>query len=121
MSEQGLKDGRECFHSYGVIRGGWRDSYLAAISKNCLSGRIALLKVVHHTRIQLINDGLDDTRFDETLITKALPAAEAVEVANFIVEEIILKHGAPKEISNRGRLSLSDSVKDTQLSRFRIF
>ncbi|GBN06772.1 Retrovirus-related Pol polyprotein from transposon 412 [Araneus ventricosus] len=49
------------------------------------------------------------TRFT---VTKALPTGEAIEVAKFIVEEIILKHGSPKEmISDRGRTFLSNLVK----------
>ncbi|XP_054708946.1 protein NYNRIN-like [Uloborus diversus] len=49
------------------------------------------------------------TRFT---VTKALPSAEATEIAQFLVEEIILKHGAPKEmISDRGRSFLSNLVK----------
>ncbi|GBN89140.1 Retrovirus-related Pol polyprotein from transposon 17.6 [Araneus ventricosus] len=31
-------------------------------------------------------------------VTKALPTAEATEIAKFLVEEIILKHGAPREM-----------------------
>ncbi|GFS28947.1 retrovirus-related Pol polyprotein from transposon 412 [Nephila pilipes] len=39
-------------------------------------------------------------------ITKALPTVETIEVANFVIEEIILKHGAPKEmIIDRGQTS----------------
>lgn len=50
------------------------------------------------------------TRFT---ITKALPTAEASEIAKFMVEEIILKHGAPREmISDRGRSFLSMIVRD---------
>ncbi|GBM61441.1 Transposon Ty3-G Gag-Pol polyprotein [Araneus ventricosus] len=50
------------------------------------------------------------TRFT---VTKALPTAEATEIAKFLVEEIILKHGAPREmISDRGRSFLSNLVKD---------
>ncbi|GBM83446.1 Uncharacterized protein K02A2.6 [Araneus ventricosus] len=49
------------------------------------------------------------TRFT---VTKALPTWEAIEVAKFIVEEIILKHGSPKEmISDRGRTFLFNPVK----------
>ncbi|GBO16658.1 Retrovirus-related Pol polyprotein from transposon 412, partial [Araneus ventricosus] len=49
------------------------------------------------------------TRFT---VTKALPTGEAIEIAKFIVEEIILKHGSPKEmISDRGRTFLSNLVK----------
>ncbi|GBO18103.1 Transposon Ty3-I Gag-Pol polyprotein, partial [Araneus ventricosus] len=49
------------------------------------------------------------TRFT---VTKALPTGEAIEVAKFIVEEIILKHGSLKEmISDRGRTFLSNLVK----------
>ncbi|GBN14123.1 Transposon Ty3-I Gag-Pol polyprotein [Araneus ventricosus] len=49
------------------------------------------------------------TRFT---VTKALPTGEAIEVAKFIVEEIILKHGSPKEmISDRGCIFLSNLVK----------
>ncbi|GBN73385.1 hypothetical protein AVEN_6735-1 [Araneus ventricosus] len=50
------------------------------------------------------------TRFT---VTKALPTAEATEIAKFLVEEIIVKHGAPREmISDRGRSFLSNLVKD---------
>ncbi|GBL61171.1 Transposon Ty3-I Gag-Pol polyprotein, partial [Araneus ventricosus] len=50
------------------------------------------------------------TRFT---VIKALPTAEATEIAKFLVEEIILKHGAPREmISDRGRSFLSNLVKD---------
>jgi hypothetical protein len=50
------------------------------------------------------------TRF---AVTKALAKAEATEVAKFMVEEIILKHGAPTVmISDRGRSFLANIVKD---------
>ncbi|GFT74246.1 transposon Ty3-I Gag-Pol polyprotein [Nephila pilipes] len=50
------------------------------------------------------------TRFT---VTKALPTAKSNEVANFIVEEIILKRGATREmISGRGRSFLTNIVKD---------
>ncbi|GBO31512.1 Transposon Ty3-I Gag-Pol polyprotein [Araneus ventricosus] len=50
------------------------------------------------------------TRFT---VTEVLPTAEATEIAKFLVEEIILKHGAPREmISDRGRSFLSNLVKD---------
>jgi transposase InsO family protein len=50
------------------------------------------------------------TRFT---VTRALPTSEAIEIAKFIVEEIILKHGAPREmISDRGRSFLSNLVRD---------
>ncbi|GFS33354.1 transposon Ty3-I Gag-Pol polyprotein [Nephila pilipes] len=47
---------------------------------------------------------------------KVLPTAEAIKIANFIVEEIILKLGALREmVSDRGRLLLSKIVKDINL------
>jgi hypothetical protein len=50
------------------------------------------------------------TRF---AVTKALATAEATEIAKFMVEEIILKHGAPSVmISDRGRSFLANIVKD---------
>ncbi|UYV72001.1 hypothetical protein LAZ67_9001526 [Cordylochernes scorpioides] len=37
-------------------------------------------------------------------ITKALPTSESMEVAKFFIEDVILKHGAPRElITDRGR------------------
>ncbi|GBN69325.1 hypothetical protein AVEN_36031-1 [Araneus ventricosus] len=53
------------------------------------------------------------TRFT---VTKALPTAEATKIAKFLVEEIILKHGAPREISDQGRSFLSNLVKDINQS-----
>ncbi|GBL98739.1 Transposon Ty3-I Gag-Pol polyprotein [Araneus ventricosus] len=50
------------------------------------------------------------TRFT---VTKALPSGEAVEIAKFLVEDVILKHGSPREIiSDRGRSFLSNLVKE---------
>ncbi|GBN06508.1 Retrovirus-related Pol polyprotein from transposon 412 [Araneus ventricosus] len=46
-------------------------------------------------------------------VTKALATAEATAIAKFLVEEIILKHSAPREmIIDRGRSFLSNLVKD---------
>ncbi|GFT67259.1 hypothetical protein NPIL_535281 [Nephila pilipes] len=43
------------------------------------------------------------------IVIKAIPIAEAIVVANFIVEEIALKHGAPREmIRDKERLFLSN-------------
>lgn len=48
------------------------------------------------------------TRFT---ITKALPNGEAIEIAKFLIEDVILKHGAPRElISDRGRSFLSNLI-----------
>ncbi|GBM68120.1 Transposon Ty3-I Gag-Pol polyprotein [Araneus ventricosus] len=50
------------------------------------------------------------TRFT---VTKALPSGEAVEIAKFLVEDVILKRGSPREIiSDRGRSFLSNLVKE---------
>ncbi|GBM21050.1 Retrovirus-related Pol polyprotein from transposon 412 [Araneus ventricosus] len=50
------------------------------------------------------------TRFT---VTKTLPSGEAVEIAKFLVEDVILKHGSPREIiSDRGRSFLSNLVKE---------
>jgi transposase InsO family protein len=46
-------------------------------------------------------------------ITKALPTADASEVAKFLVEEVILKHGAPRAmISDRGKVFQSKLVAE---------
>lgn len=46
-------------------------------------------------------------------ITKALPTAEASEVSKFLVEEIVLKHGAPRIIiTDRGQVFQSKLVSD---------
>ncbi|GBM15783.1 hypothetical protein AVEN_262939-1 [Araneus ventricosus] len=51
------------------------------------------------------------TRFT---VTKALPNAETIEIAKFLVEEVILIHGTHREmISDQGRPFLSNLVKDT--------
>ncbi|GFY77758.1 transposon Ty3-I Gag-Pol polyprotein [Trichonephila inaurata madagascariensis] len=50
------------------------------------------------------------TRFT---VTKALPSGEASEIAKFLVEDVILKHGSPREIIiDRGRSFLSNLVKE---------
>lgn len=50
------------------------------------------------------------TRFT---VTKATPTGEAIEIAKFLVEEIILKHGAPREIiSDRGRAFMSNLISE---------
>ncbi|GBM50825.1 Retrovirus-related Pol polyprotein from transposon 412 [Araneus ventricosus] len=50
------------------------------------------------------------TRFTPT---KVVSTAEATEIATFLVEDIILRHGAPREmISDRRRSFLSNIVKD---------
>ncbi|GFY74157.1 transposon Ty3-I Gag-Pol polyprotein [Trichonephila inaurata madagascariensis] len=46
-------------------------------------------------------------------VTKALPTAEAEEVAKFITEEIVLKHGAPRTIlTDRGKVFESKLVTE---------
>ncbi|GFY74469.1 transposon Ty3-I Gag-Pol polyprotein [Trichonephila inaurata madagascariensis] len=46
-------------------------------------------------------------------VTKALPTADAEEVAKFITEEIVLKHGAPRTIlTDRGKVFESKLVKE---------
>ncbi|UYV82112.1 K02A2.6-like [Cordylochernes scorpioides] len=46
-------------------------------------------------------------------ITKAIPTGGAVEVARFILNEIILKHGAPREmITDRGRSFQAKLIKE---------
>lgn len=46
-------------------------------------------------------------------ITKALPTAEAEEVAKFVTEEIVLKHGAPRTIlTDRGKVFQSKMVTE---------
>ncbi|GFS32542.1 transposon Ty3-I Gag-Pol polyprotein [Trichonephila inaurata madagascariensis] len=46
-------------------------------------------------------------------ITKALPTAEAPEVAKFFVEEIILTHGAPRTIiTDRGTVFQSNLIAE---------
>ncbi|GFU93901.1 retrovirus-related Pol polyprotein from transposon 297 [Trichonephila clavipes] len=42
-------------------------------------------------------DSLSRKPLPEDKVTKALPTAEAIELAKFLVEEIIMKHGAPRE------------------------
>ncbi|UYV73254.1 hypothetical protein LAZ67_10002363, partial [Cordylochernes scorpioides] len=46
-------------------------------------------------------------------ITKALPTSESVEVAKFFIKDVILKHGAPREvITDRGRNFTSSMIRD---------
>ncbi|UYV75173.1 hypothetical protein LAZ67_12002747, partial [Cordylochernes scorpioides] len=46
-------------------------------------------------------------------ITKAIPDGGAIETAKFLVEDVILKHGAPREmITDRGRNFISQVIKD---------
>ncbi|UYV77641.1 hypothetical protein LAZ67_15001799, partial [Cordylochernes scorpioides] len=46
-------------------------------------------------------------------ITKALPTSESMEVAKFFIEDVILKHGAPRElIMDRGRNFTSSIISD---------
>ncbi|UYV82146.1 hypothetical protein LAZ67_21001132 [Cordylochernes scorpioides] len=46
-------------------------------------------------------------------ITKALPTSESMEVAKFFIENVILKHGAPRElITDRGRNFTSSRISD---------
>ncbi|UYV72103.1 hypothetical protein LAZ67_9001818 [Cordylochernes scorpioides] len=45
-------------------------------------------------------------------ITKAIPDGGAIETAKFLVEDVILKHGAPREmITDRGRNFISQVIK----------
>ncbi|GFY33653.1 transposon Ty3-I Gag-Pol polyprotein [Trichonephila clavipes] len=47
-----------------------------------------------------------------TVVTNVLSTAEAIELVKFLVEEIILKHGAPREmISDIGRSFLCYLIK----------
>ncbi|UYV85062.1 K02A2.6-like, partial [Cordylochernes scorpioides] len=46
-------------------------------------------------------------------ITKALPTSESMEVAKFFIEDVILMHGAPRElITDRGRNFTSSMISD---------
>ncbi|UYV77965.1 K02A2.6-like [Cordylochernes scorpioides] len=46
-------------------------------------------------------------------ITKAFPDGGAIETAEFLVEDVILKHGAPREmITDRGRNFISQVIKE---------
>lgn len=46
------------------------------------------------------------------LVTKALPNGSAEHVARFIVEDIILKYGAPRIlISNQGKVFMSELIE----------
>ncbi|UYV70710.1 hypothetical protein LAZ67_8000342, partial [Cordylochernes scorpioides] len=46
-------------------------------------------------------------------ITKALPTSESMEVARFFIEDVILKHGTPRElITDRGRNFTSSMISD---------
>ncbi|UYV67832.1 hypothetical protein LAZ67_5002180, partial [Cordylochernes scorpioides] len=46
-------------------------------------------------------------------IPKALPTSESMEVAKFFIEDVILKHGAPRElITDRGRNFTSSMISD---------
>ncbi|UYV80120.1 K02A2.6-like [Cordylochernes scorpioides] len=50
------------------------------------------------------------TRF---AITKAAATAEATELATFLIEDVILKHGAPREIiTDRGRNLMSQTIRE---------
>ncbi|UYV77636.1 hypothetical protein LAZ67_15001781, partial [Cordylochernes scorpioides] len=50
------------------------------------------------------------TRF---AITKAATTAEATELATFLIEDVILKHGAPREIiTDRGRNFMSQTIRE---------
>ncbi|UYV72318.1 hypothetical protein LAZ67_9002614 [Cordylochernes scorpioides] len=50
------------------------------------------------------------TRF---AITKAAATAEATELATFLIEDVILKHGAPREIiTDRGRNFMSQTIRE---------
>ncbi|UYV82809.1 hypothetical protein LAZ67_22000949 [Cordylochernes scorpioides] len=50
------------------------------------------------------------TRFAKT---KAATTAEATELATFLIEDVILKHGAPREIiTDRGRNFMSQTVRE---------
>ncbi|UYV66772.1 K02A2.6-like, partial [Cordylochernes scorpioides] len=50
------------------------------------------------------------TRF---AITKAAATAEATELATFLIEDVILKHGAPREIiTDRGKNSMSQTIRE---------
>ncbi|UYV73901.1 hypothetical protein LAZ67_11001356, partial [Cordylochernes scorpioides] len=46
-------------------------------------------------------------------ITKAIPDGGAIETAKFLVEDVILKHGAPREmVTDRGRNFISQVIKE---------
>ncbi|UYV66538.1 hypothetical protein LAZ67_4002004, partial [Cordylochernes scorpioides] len=50
------------------------------------------------------------TRFT---ITKAAATAEATELSTFLIEDVILKHGAPREIiTDRGRNFMSQTIRE---------
>ena len=44
--------------------------------------------------------------------TRAIPTGQAIDVANFFVEQVFLRHGSPATItSDRGKVFLSDLTK----------
>ncbi|UYV71739.1 hypothetical protein LAZ67_9000200, partial [Cordylochernes scorpioides] len=46
-------------------------------------------------------------------ITRALPSADAQQVAKFVLEDVVLKHGAPREIiTDRGRVFQSKLISE---------
>ncbi|UYV83328.1 hypothetical protein LAZ67_23000576, partial [Cordylochernes scorpioides] len=46
-------------------------------------------------------------------ITRALPSADAQQVAKFVLEDVVLKHGAPREIiTDRGRVFQSNLISE---------
>ncbi|UYV76308.1 hypothetical protein LAZ67_13003313 [Cordylochernes scorpioides] len=47
------------------------------------------------------------------VITRALPSADAQQVAKFVLEDVVLKHGAPREIiTDRGRVFQSKLISE---------
>ncbi|GFY42660.1 transposon Ty3-I Gag-Pol polyprotein [Trichonephila inaurata madagascariensis] len=98
---------------YGIVRrylSHWRDYHRRKSPPQLLSGQLHPIK---SPNIPFAKIGIDLLgRFPVTrnrnhwiivctdylmrfTVTKALPTAEAIELAKFLVEEIILKHGAP--------------------------
>ncbi|UYV80275.1 hypothetical protein LAZ67_18002262, partial [Cordylochernes scorpioides] len=61
----------------------------------------------------LLNTTIYNHIITKFAITKALPTSESVEVAKFFIKDVILKHGAPREvITDRGRNFTSSMIRD---------
>ncbi|UYV61874.1 hypothetical protein LAZ67_1006915 [Cordylochernes scorpioides] len=52
-------------------------------------------------------------RFDSIIKISSLPSADAQQVAKFVLEDVVLKHGAPREIiTDRGRVFQSKLISE---------